>query len=92
MFLVYVQFSLRILYLFYLHLVEDLAPLCELGAVAPGLQVLGQRHLPLLGALEQPLHRVHQRQHLVTANHSSEVYTNQGSEVSTNHSSPPPSA
>ena len=35
----------RIQYLFYLHLVEDLAPLCELGAVAPGLEVLGQRHL-----------------------------------------------
>ena len=35
----------RIQYLFYLHLVEDLAPLRELGAVAPGLEVLGQRHL-----------------------------------------------
>ena len=30
---------------YYLHLVEDLAPLRELGAVAPGLEVLGQRHL-----------------------------------------------
>ena len=61
-----------------LHAVEDLLSLGQLGEVAPGelggdVQlagllllhlVVGEGHLPLLGGLQQPLHRVHQGEDL----------------------------